>query len=192
MPISLSHFLRQQLAAQQLSEKEFALRSGVGLSHIYQMLRGERKYVRGETLDRIAAGLGLTPSAMAVLMGKGAPDEDPDEAETLALYRMLPAEQKPMVKTIIRSLTTRADEPVPTAKSPSLRIAKKQEALAHELTNGEVVEGPAQRSRRANGKLHPVHAARWFSPKGMYRGLADAVLAMFLPNRDSGPLTAGA
>lgn len=112
MPTSLSQFIRQQLLAQQLSERDYALRSGVGLSHIYQILRGERKHVRSDTLDKLAIGLNMTPAEMAVAMGRSAAtDVDPDEAEALALFRQVPPDMKDAAKGMLRGLAAETVQP---------------------------------------------------------------------------------
>jgi transcriptional regulator with XRE-family HTH domain len=66
MPKPLAVFLRDELDARGLDEKQFAARAGLGLSHVYQILRGERRSVRDDTLQKIAAGLGMTMSEVSL------------------------------------------------------------------------------------------------------------------------------
>lgn len=103
MPTNLGQFLRTQLDLQQLPEKEFSKRADMGLSHVYQILRGERKHARADTLDKIAYALNMTPAEMAAAMGRGNSHVDLDP-ELAALLRQLPAEHRPTLKSMLRGL----------------------------------------------------------------------------------------
>jgi transcriptional regulator with XRE-family HTH domain len=105
MATNLSRFLRQQLDLQQLTEREFAARSGLGLSHVYQILRGERKHTRGDTLDKVAIGLHMTPAEMANAMGRGSLLDDLDP-EIAALVRQVQIEDQPTLKSMLRGLVS--------------------------------------------------------------------------------------
>jgi flavin reductase (DIM6/NTAB) family NADH-FMN oxidoreductase RutF len=52
--------LDRQLTERQLSPAEFARRADLSLSHVYQLLRGDRPDPRGTTLRKVASGLGVS------------------------------------------------------------------------------------------------------------------------------------
>jgi flavin reductase (DIM6/NTAB) family NADH-FMN oxidoreductase RutF len=52
--------LDRQLAQRRLSPAEFARRADLSLSHVYQLLRGDRPDPRGTTLRKVASALGLS------------------------------------------------------------------------------------------------------------------------------------
>lgn len=106
MSLTISQFVNQQIASQHLTVKEFAARSGLGLSHAYQLLRGERKRgVTSETMDAIARGLRMTPAEMAVLMGRGDDSANvPDELERIAIVRQISPEDWPAAKRMLLGL----------------------------------------------------------------------------------------
>jgi flavin reductase (DIM6/NTAB) family NADH-FMN oxidoreductase RutF len=52
-------FLDHQLEHLQLTPAAFAERAGLSVSHVYQLLRGDRPDPRGTTLRKVAAALGL-------------------------------------------------------------------------------------------------------------------------------------
>lgn len=54
----LGVFLQSELQRRDLSPEEFGRRSGLGTSHIYQLIRGQ-KTPRQDTLDKIASGFGM-------------------------------------------------------------------------------------------------------------------------------------
>lgn len=139
MPTPLSQFLRQQLVAQQLSEREFALRSGLGLSHVYQILRGDKKHTRGDTLDKIAEALGMAPSEMQVAMGKGSTDLAPDDVEVLAAYRRVPAEKKETAKDLLHALGVQPTQP--RANDLSRRVDKRREAALRKIERAQAKGG---------------------------------------------------
>jgi transcriptional regulator with XRE-family HTH domain len=130
--IDLSAFARRQLAAQGLSVKEFARRADLGLSHAYQLIRGERPRPSAETFDAIARGLNMTPAEMAVAMGKGVVDLAPDEVEMLAIYRQVPPEEKPIIKRQLRGLAI-----PPTTPNRTKRSASQKRSTTLEEHNGE-------------------------------------------------------
>jgi transcriptional regulator with XRE-family HTH domain len=122
VPLTISQFVQQQLDSQQLTVKEFATRSGLGLSHTYQLLRGERKRgVTGETMDAIARGLKMTPAEMAVLMGRGAVAV-PDEIERIAIVRQISPEDWPAAKRMLLGLAAINTTSDPTANTPGRQL----------------------------------------------------------------------
>lgn len=167
MPTSLDQFVQQQLEAQGLTVKEFARRSGLGISHAYQVLRGERsKRPSAETFDAVARGLNMTPAEMAVAMGKGALEASPDETEWLALYRQLPTEHRPTVKQIVRNLAVQ-----PTRQTPKRQAAETRMERGHEHqapANGIAHQSDVDDSQTDNGRL-PLYRAllNLFSARGM-------------------------
>lgn len=120
MPLTPSQFIRQQRDTQQLSMKQFAARSGLGLSHAYQLLRGERKSVSVETLDAIALGFGMTPAEMAAAMGKSETVMDPGQLAWNALYEQMDATTRSKVFPMVRAAANTSDEG--TANSSGSRI----------------------------------------------------------------------
>ena len=64
-------FLDRQLTLRGLTPAQFARRADLGLSHVYQILRGDRSDPRGTTLQKVAAALDLSPAQLA-LAGIGA------------------------------------------------------------------------------------------------------------------------
>jgi flavin reductase (DIM6/NTAB) family NADH-FMN oxidoreductase RutF len=70
--------LDRQLADRQLSPAEFARRADLSLSHVYQLLRGDRPDPRGTTLRKVASALGLSESDLA------RPDLERGEADAQA------------------------------------------------------------------------------------------------------------
>jgi flavin reductase (DIM6/NTAB) family NADH-FMN oxidoreductase RutF len=67
--------LDRQLADRHLSPAEFAKRADLSLSHVYQLLRGDRPDPRGTTLRKVASALGLSESEL------GAPQADTRDVE---------------------------------------------------------------------------------------------------------------
>ena|SRR5580765_6071627 len=122
MTLSLGQFARQQIDAQGLSVKEFAARSGLGLSHAYQILDGKRPRASSQTFEAVARGLSMTPAEMLVAMGKGTGSLDADETEMLALFRQVPLAQRLTLKQIVRSLGEMARIP-PVSDPPKGRIS---------------------------------------------------------------------
>lgn len=73
----LGHFLQSQLDARNELAADFATRAGLGVSHVYQILRGERGNVRKDTLEKIARGFGMTVPQMMTAIDPSLADEDP-------------------------------------------------------------------------------------------------------------------
>jgi transcriptional regulator with XRE-family HTH domain len=191
VPIDLDRFAQQQLDAQGLTVKEFARRSGLGLSHAYQILRGERTRPSAETFDAVARGLNMTPAEMAVAMGKGTESDDPEEVEWLALVRQLAPEKKPAARDYLRFMAAQGVEPSHTAKGRGAGTGKRQDLNVPEITNDGMVKGAKRRSRGDNGELQPLHAGRWFGLYAPYH-LFTNVLASVVQKRDSQPVGAAA
>lgn len=111
MPTPLSTFLQRQLDSIGLRPDEFAKLAQMTRSHVYFILNGERRNVRSDTLDKIAAALRMTPAEMAVAMGKAGPSSDPDEVEMLALFRQVPAHKRPAATDMLRGLAVPPTRP---------------------------------------------------------------------------------
>jgi transcriptional regulator with XRE-family HTH domain len=73
----LGHFLQSQLDARNELAADFAARAGLGVSHVYQILRGERGNVRKDTLEKIAHGFGMTVPQMMATIDPTLTDDDP-------------------------------------------------------------------------------------------------------------------
>lgn len=106
MPLTPSQFMRQQFDAQDISIKTFSARSGLGLSHAYQLLRGERKSVSVETMDAIARGFGMSPAEAAAMMGRGPITTGHDELERIAIVRQVSEADWPAAKRMLLGLAT--------------------------------------------------------------------------------------
>lgn len=104
MPLTPGQFIRQQLDAQQLSMKQFVARSGLGLSHAYQLRNDERKRVSAETMDAIARGFGMTPAEASEAMGRGTATTGHDELERLAIVRQVSDADWPAAKRMLLGL----------------------------------------------------------------------------------------
>ncbi len=76
-PTPLGHFLQSQLDARHELASDFAVRAGLGVSHVYQILRGERIDIRKGTLEKIAAGFGMTVAEMMATVEPRLTDDDP-------------------------------------------------------------------------------------------------------------------
>jgi len=56
--------LERELAARQMAPVELAKRAELSLSHVYQLLRGDRPDPRGTTLRKVATALGLSEAQL--------------------------------------------------------------------------------------------------------------------------------
>jgi transcriptional regulator with XRE-family HTH domain len=77
--------LDQRLRHLGLTPAAFAERAGLSVSHVYQLLRGDRSDPRGTTLRKIAAALGVSETQLATppLPGPSAADESSPSAEAI-------------------------------------------------------------------------------------------------------------
>jgi flavin reductase (DIM6/NTAB) family NADH-FMN oxidoreductase RutF len=64
-PSRFGDFLHTRLAAADLAPADFAAAAGLSVSHVYQLLRGDRADPRGSTFHKVAAALGMTDAALA-------------------------------------------------------------------------------------------------------------------------------
>ena len=62
---ALGVFLERQLGQAGLSAADFAARADLSLSHVYQLLRGDRADPRGTTFRKVAAALQMTDAQLA-------------------------------------------------------------------------------------------------------------------------------
>jgi transcriptional regulator with XRE-family HTH domain len=128
--VSLAEFTRRQMTLLGIDAKTLSKRSGLGLSHIYQIIKGERPRPSAGTLDAIARGFGMTPAEMAIAMGRATPEDDPEESELVALFRLVPTSQRQTVKQILRGLAIQPlanglpGAPANGLKLPSLKLAR--------------------------------------------------------------------
>jgi transcriptional regulator with XRE-family HTH domain len=103
MSTPLAVFLARQLDLRQWSRDEFARRTGLTRSHVYFILDGARQNVGIDTIERIAAGLGITRAELFAAVDQDS-DQTADEVEVLALYRQLPHDQRTAAKLMLRGL----------------------------------------------------------------------------------------
>jgi flavin reductase (DIM6/NTAB) family NADH-FMN oxidoreductase RutF len=82
--------LEHHLAQRHLTPVEFAQRADLSLSHVYQLLRGDRPDPRGTTLRKVATALGLSETQLAE---SHEPDEGPplDRATFFGLMSGFPS-----------------------------------------------------------------------------------------------------
>ena len=143
MSMSLAQFAQQQRLAQGLTVKEFARKAGLGISHAYQILGGERPRPSAETFDAVARGLSMTPAEMAVAMGRAAAGQDPDELETIAIYRQIDAEKRSAAKDMLRGLAVQPIRPPRTSKrqQPSdNRLRRPAAEIEHDHPHGGEID----------------------------------------------------
>ena len=81
---SFGEFLDRQLTLRGLTPAQFAQRADLGVSHVYQILRGDRADPRGTTLQKMAAALGLSPAQMALAQAQAQDDAGPQALATLS------------------------------------------------------------------------------------------------------------
>ena len=115
-PSAWWHYVDRKRVELDLTGAEFATRSGIGKSHAYQILKGERPQATLETLRAVARGLGITPSELLAGMGEGAEDE-PEVAEMTALFRHLPKPERKTARQILNALTPANSHTKPRANA---------------------------------------------------------------------------
>jgi transcriptional regulator with XRE-family HTH domain len=96
---TLGSYLRDELHRRDLSPEEFGRRSGLGTSHIYQIIRGEKPNVRQATVDRIAKGLSMTSAELLAAL-----NDDPDDDVIEQAIRQRTAEMREAVRDIPRGM----------------------------------------------------------------------------------------
>jgi len=84
-------FLDRRLEQLGLTPAQFAERANLGLSHVYQILRGDRSDPRGTTVHKVAAALGLSETQLP-LAGRASL---PDAVETWSVPRSVVASSVP-------------------------------------------------------------------------------------------------
>lgn len=62
---AFGRFLSAHLERAGLEPAELAARAGLSVSHVYQLMRGDRADPRGTTFTKLAAGLGMTEAQLA-------------------------------------------------------------------------------------------------------------------------------
>ncbi len=103
----LAQFVLDKIAERGETPEEFGVRNNINPSGLYKFLRGAYSEPRQATLDKIAAGLNMSPVDLMVATGRGGADDNPDETELLAIYRQVPAAARPTVKSMLRGLAER-------------------------------------------------------------------------------------
>jgi hypothetical protein len=89
--------------------EQFARRADLSLSNAYLIVRDGKDNVRQTTFDNIAAALGLTSAELSIRIGKGNAEHNPDEVETLALFRQIEPEKRPCAIDLLRWLALPRD-----------------------------------------------------------------------------------
>jgi transcriptional regulator with XRE-family HTH domain len=120
MTTPLARFLDRQLALRQESADEFAARAEMGRSHVYHILTGRLKHPRSDTMARLAAGLGMTTGELyAAVEGTAATAAgiNEDEAELLAIYRLVPEDQRPTAIRLVEALRPTTSDTTPHGTS---------------------------------------------------------------------------
>lgn len=133
VPITLGAFLQAKIDELGLTYDQFAKMAGMTRSHIYFIVNNQRTKPRSDTIDRIAAALGITPADIFIALGKGAPLDDPERASLLALIRDLPPEHIHTVEQMVRPLTSQASRSRSAAKRRGEGGANRKRGRAVEL-----------------------------------------------------------
>ena len=81
--------LDQHLVAAGLSPAEFAQRADLSLSHVYQLLRGDRPDPRGTTLIKVAMALGLSETDLT--LPPAASDDDAQAVDRATFFGLMSA-----------------------------------------------------------------------------------------------------
>ena len=148
---ALGSYLEDELHRRDLSPEDFGRRSGLGTSHVYQIIRGQKTNVRQSTIDRIAEGLGMTPAELMVAIGKGAADDSPKRASLHALLRLVPDEDLSTIERVVR----------PFVVSPAQRrsigrqdgVSNRLKAKQRELEQGQA--GPSFGAEDSEAPCYP-------------------------------------
>jgi transcriptional regulator with XRE-family HTH domain len=128
---ALQNFFRDERQRRSWSIRDASTHCRMSLSRVYGLENGDDN-VEFETFENIASAFGMTPAELAVAIGKGRPDDDPDEARLLAAYRQMPQEHRP---TVIQMLHSLAVQPLrPPAKRRTPQDAMRPGEHARELT----------------------------------------------------------
>ena len=104
MTTSLGRFLSDELAVRGETGEEFARRNGMNVSHVYQIIRGEKKNPQLDTVQKIAAGLGMTVAEMhAAMEGRSlAPDTANPRAHLVTLVHGVAEDDLPLVEQFLQ------------------------------------------------------------------------------------------
>lgn len=100
----LGSVLQAELRRRDLSPEEFGQRSGLGTSHVYQIIRGVKVNPRQDTLEKIAAGLDWTLADLAARLGSGLSELTRDQLDWLTIINQIPTEDHQTAKKILSSL----------------------------------------------------------------------------------------
>lgn len=84
---ALGGWIREHRMEQRLSQRELASRSGLSRSYVCDIERGRGAHPSVETLDKLAAALGM--ARLDLLRAAGLIEPDPDERESSDERRML-------------------------------------------------------------------------------------------------------
>lgn len=122
---ALQHFFDAERQRRGWSVREAADRCRISVSKAYAIVNGDDN-VELETFENIASAFDMTPADLAIAMGKGSPDHDPDEVEMLVVYRQVPAEQRPFIQRALRGLIEPA-VPVPPTRPGRRRVTQPPE-----------------------------------------------------------------
>lgn len=107
---SIGPYLQSELIRRGLSPDELARRSGLGTSHIYQIIRSEKR-PRQDTLDKIAVGLGMTTGDLLRAVEAQSEDDPIEQAirqRTAEMREAVRGTPRSMWATIIRKTFDRA------------------------------------------------------------------------------------
>ncbi|MBV9169105.1 MAG: flavin reductase [Chloroflexi bacterium] len=98
-PSRFGEFLQARLAEVDRTPAEFAAEAGMSVSHVYQLLRGDRADPRSTTFHKVAVALGMSDAALAhAVYSEGAPARAPtgpatpvDKATFFAIMSAFPS-----------------------------------------------------------------------------------------------------
>lgn len=80
--------------------RETAKRAKISVSKAYAIVNGDNN-VEFDTFENIATAFSMSPAELAVAIGKGRPDDDPELAPIHARLRQIPRENLGMVERLI-------------------------------------------------------------------------------------------
>lgn len=165
---ALQHFFDAERQRRGWSMKEAAERSRISLSKAYAITNGDDN-VEFQTFENIAAAFGMTPADLAVVIGKGSADHDPDETHVLVTFRQIPEHKRDAAKEMLEGL-------VKPIRSPRPNRPVRPKANRDRATGSEIERNQAQgEDLGPNSGLAPCspHVLR---PGSIARGrLAQAV-----------------
>lgn len=124
---ALQQFFDAERQRRGWSMRETAKRSLMSVSKAYAIANGDDN-VEFETFENIAAAFGMAPAELAVAIGKGAADANPDDVEIMALSRQVAPELKTAAKDMLRVLASSFTRPPSNGRRDATANRRRAEA----------------------------------------------------------------